>query len=398
MKKILLLILFLLLTLSACHFGSDDPSDTESADSEATTETGGFSEKLPSDILPPEGEPLGHFAYFPDRSGISDSLVGATASEKNKAKQWFASLIGSQQNLPVSFTIGTQSYHGFNDDFSVTKEDGCITACHKNSGLVIRFQYRFEEAYARSEWTLTFENTGSETSAVIRDIRVLDLSLTLSDPKLSYHTVYPNGTAGSLAKQEAFLRPGTNLSFRPAIGDGGYTLPFYDLRADTDGFLIALGWQGLWETAFDADFISVSSVKLGVTAGQASLATVLEPGETLITPLVSIFQYSDLTEGHSDEIYARWFADQAAASDANTPLTPDEPYTANLSAAPFAPWQSEAEASNRLGMTENQYVQGLYAAYDKLLDKDGYLPFDATAFARLDLYLLGLPLRLSLPS
>ena len=157
--------------------------------------------------------------------------------------------------------------------------------------------------YVAFEWTVWFENSGTQNSAVIRDMRVADMTFSGARPVLK----------GILGDHENQYRPyvreleEASAHFRSDNGRPTHIwFPYFNLEHGDGGTLIALGWGGTWEAHFAPD----GQGRTRFTAsGTNDLCTYLKPGEKIRSPLMSFLPYTVRNEDHATNLWRRWFLD-----------------------------------------------------------------------------------------
>ncbi|MFI5377932.1 MAG: LamG-like jellyroll fold domain-containing protein [Tepidisphaerales bacterium] len=172
------------------------------------------------------------------------------------------------------------------------------------SGLVVRCRAVEYLDFPTVEWTLYFQNTGTKDSAIISDIRALDIRLirTPAGEFTLHHHTGDNCSAHSYEPHETRLDPRSSRTFAPDGGrptNGAY--PFFNLAFDDGGLIAVVGWPGQWSATFARD--DASSLRL--SAGQELTSLKLLPGEQIRTPLVAL-QFWKGDRVRSQNIWRRW--------------------------------------------------------------------------------------------
>jgi alpha-galactosidase len=139
---------------------------------------------------------------------------------------------------------------------------------------------------------LELENTAYSDTALISDILPLDFTWSLG----ARENAYLHYAKGSQCRTDDFL-PQTHV-IGPGKGDkvlapeGGRSsngvLPFMNLHHKGRGVILAVGWSGQWQAAFER-----RDTSLRVTAGMQETRLRLRPGEKIRTPRILILNYSD---------------------------------------------------------------------------------------------------------
>jgi len=157
---------------------------------------------------------------------------------------------GDMGTLPVSFNYDGKAYRGF--DKNIFKEVGKSTSNSRSGereesififkaddNLTISVETAYYHNYGAYEWTVYFENTGSENTGVISDLKSADIIFAGDKPVLR----------GILGDHQNQYKP-----YSKNLNDGGVNhksntgkpthiyFPYYNLEHGNGGTLIALGW------------------------------------------------------------------------------------------------------------------------------------------------------------
>lgn len=248
--------------------------------------------------------------------------------EKTRAKEWYNSLFENFDNLPFSFKIGDNFYHGFNDDFivlsndfsteTVTKshacyiiEKTCIVARHV-SNIIVSAECFFYPDYAVFEWVIKFKNAGDYNSLVLSHVNAADMYFNGDSPVLEYFFGDDNEDQKAMKPCVVDLNTGMTMDFEPIGGrPTNFQMPFYRMYYGSGGAVISVGWSGQWRARFDAKHIAKS---VHFIAGQATLEGYLRPGEEIRTPLISVLAFNNrpghqITQMRALNLWRRWIID-----------------------------------------------------------------------------------------
>lgn len=196
--------------------------------------------------------------------------------------------------IPVTYTLGEETYHGFPSAFSpqvirrrvdANVSEAVITATTPQ-GLTLRAECTEFSDFPVVEWVMYITNNGSENSPIISNWS-LDLTIPCTAPVL-YHG---NGDTCTPDGYEWWREPVTEEGIlkRPC-GDGtpcNGAFPYMRLLGQQQGVNIAVGWSGTWrltaraETAGDQELVHL-------TVGQECFRSYLKPGETVRTPRLTL--------------------------------------------------------------------------------------------------------------
>jgi len=195
-------------------------------------------------------------------------------------------LRAANNGLPYEFTYGGKVYKGFEGTIDGTLRVSVVRAAHSD----------FDE----SEYTVWFENIGTQPTKVLEDVYALKTTFKGSKPVLrgclgdhdNYYTQYSK----DLLKEK--------VVFTSTEGRATHIVfPYFDLVHGNGGTRIALGWAGTWEAKFDAKG-STTTVSAQTNLG---LKSVLLPGEKVRTGLVVMLDYKGREEWNSVNKWRAWF-------------------------------------------------------------------------------------------
>ncbi|MBQ9358456.1 MAG: NPCBM/NEW2 domain-containing protein [Abditibacteriota bacterium] len=194
-----------------------------------------------------------------------------------------------------------------------------------DTGLEVKAIVKVYEREQALDWTLYFDNKGTENTPVISDVKTLDLRVNNPEEAPAGKSALPTGlmfadtsgpndkndvivltTAGSIGCARFnwdefkltphFLQEEKPIEIRHGSlsACGGEYSPYFAVKWPTGGIVSALGWSGTWE----ADF-SREDKELSVSAGRSSVNTYLKPGETLRSArsLTVFYEGTGLQEG-----------------------------------------------------------------------------------------------------
>ena len=110
------------------------------------------------------------------------------AWDQNAQEAW-QQLLAAPQTLPVSFTYGENTYHGFDGlrelsrTGTATEQRESLTVTYAlDENVTVRLEAAYWPRWGAREWTVYFTNTGTENSAVLRNVVSADLHLAGGDP------------------------------------------------------------------------------------------------------------------------------------------------------------------------------------------------------------------------
>ncbi len=196
--------------------------------------------------------------------------------------------------LPFSFIYdnkaSSQILSSWTIKSSVVKtEKDCIervlTCTDPATGLEIRCDIKQYLDLPAIEWVLHLKNTGKSDTAIIEQIRPLDIQINGGDNFTIHHSLGDDNSAKSFAPVYDVLsadKPGP-LVLAPKGGrssDGN--MPYFNIEWKNNGIAAAIGWSGEWESDFEVK----KTGKLQFRAGQQLTHLKLHPSETIRTPRI----------------------------------------------------------------------------------------------------------------
>jgi len=221
----------------------------------------------------------------------------------------YAGYIADLSTLPFSFIYDNKAYKGFSADTfrpvshhrSVQGKKECNCFVLKAGDLQVTLDTAFYADYGAYEWTVWFENTGTQDSGVIREMRAADMAFAGANPVLK----------GILGDHENQYRPYARLlaegpvQFRSVTGRPTHIwFPYFNLEHGDGGTLIALGWGGTWEAQFRTEGSGLTHF---TASGTLDLCTYLKPKEKIRSPLMTFLPYAGRDEVKATNIWRRWF-------------------------------------------------------------------------------------------
>ena len=147
--------------------------------------------------------------------------------------------------------------------------------------------------FSAMEWVLQFQNTGRQDTPVIEQIKALDLEIKTDEFSAFtlHHSLGEYNSADSFAPLETIIRKDSIVTLSPRGGrssDGH--MPFFNLAYGDRGLLLALGWSGQWEAAYQHS----PAGTLRIQAGMQQTHFRLYPGEIVRSPRILLLFW----EGH----------------------------------------------------------------------------------------------------
>ncbi len=224
--------------------------------------------------------------------------------------------------IPMSFRCGDRSSADWvrvdNADIE-TGEWNNDTRLHtlrwkdEQSGLACEMQLTEYRDFPAMSWVVHLKNEGNADSANIHDFKALDFSWKRSDGTMPilYRSQGSDGRTDDFVFTGEEMRKSmwahnrtvrmdyqANADFRRASNYSLFDsdtrpsatwLPFFNLKTGPDGLIVGIGWNGLWFAEIGHD----GNGNCPISAGMQHLNTKLYPGESIRSPLMLVFYWSD---------------------------------------------------------------------------------------------------------
>ena len=220
----------------------------------------------------------------------------------------YAELLEDQGKIPFHFTYNNKTYHGFSSgDLNLLKK----TVCNKNGKQEATFCYDLlgeltgvlllahYPSHGATEWTVWFENNGTENSKVLEDVKSA-VEFCGKRPTLK-------GILGDSVNQYqpySLDLEGMDVSYSSDSGRATHiNFPYFNLEYGEGGAMLAIGWAGTWNARFTSD-----GEKTVYTASSVNnLKTYLKPGEKIRTALFVIAPYTVRNEQYATNYWRSWY-------------------------------------------------------------------------------------------
>jgi alpha-galactosidase len=218
------------------------------------------------------------------------------------------------EKAPISFDLGgrksSEVLAGFKRTVE-TKELGrgrtqhTVTFTDPAGALEIRLLVVAYADFPVVEWTAYLKNTGKAETAVLSDVRGIDVGV-FTEKTVTLRSIRgDDNTANAyapvtipLTEKAATITP---VGGRPSNG----AFPYFNLDQGGRGMILALGWPGQWSAAFSQDKAGVR-----IVAGQERTKLKLLPGEEIRTPLCAVLFWGSGTEKtdwiYGQNLWRRW--------------------------------------------------------------------------------------------
>lgn len=243
--------------------------------------------------------------------GNADMSSSADSTVKTEYEGYTADL----GNLPITFVYGDKYYKGFSADHfgvvsrtSVEERHGVITTTklkmYEDDRLMVTVETAFYEDYNAYDYTVYFENCGTDNSAVLKYVNAMDIDFDGSNAVLK-------GILGDHDNQYAPYERDLaeeDVNFTSIAGRATHTyFPYFNLETDKGGAMLAIGWGGTWQADFRYDQESGRTNFVGT--GTVGMETYLKPGETVRTPLMAVVRYFERDEDIATNAWRAWMVD-----------------------------------------------------------------------------------------
>lgn len=250
---------------------------------------------------------------------ISAEEMLVSNAEKENCRNWFNENFikaKSLNNFPFDFEIDGKSFKDEADDWSFSVSDesdidafyrggktSYITLRNAKKNLTATVEATIYEDNATCEWTVYINNEGSENSEVISEFYALKDSFETGKATLYY-------SDGSCDEASDFILNEEKISSIKKTfnsDDGRPTdkyLPYFNISGENNGFILGVGWTGLWEATVDKDGDGTA-----LTVKQENFEAYLTPGEEVRSPLVSICFYNGNNAIKGFNTFRNWVKD-----------------------------------------------------------------------------------------
>jgi alpha-galactosidase len=206
---------------------------------------------------------------------------------------------------------------------------------------------------------LFFENTGTQDSLLIEDIKALDLTL---DTPLSREQPYRLHRSKGAPADPSDFEPATvvvKAGQTETLSAGGgrssnRDFPFFKVEGGNGSLIVAVGWSGQWEAALK----SPDGQHLHIAAGMEKTHFKLHPGEKMRSPrMLVLFCDADTLEANAQfrQLIYRHYAARRASK------TPLPTLFCNPSFTRGGGWLNECNASNQISLIRAYAPLGLEA-------------------------------------
>lgn len=230
-----------------------------------------------------------------------------------KIEKEFETYFSDPSALPFSFVYDDKPYNGLDEKLFVSSKKEVRRNGEKTTytltyltddGLQIKLVANVYKAYSAYDYTVYFTNKSKSNGKVLKEIKAFDSLFGCESARLK-------GLWGDHAAQYRpyeFDLTENCVSLKTKNGRSCHeVMPYFNLEADGNGSIIALGWSGNWQAdfAFDA---SEKIVRVCAT-GNPDLKAYLKPNETVRTALIGVVRYYDADEDVAMNMWRKWYID-----------------------------------------------------------------------------------------
>lgn len=224
----------------------------------------------------------------------------------------YRTLIANMPAYPVSFAYQDKPYTGFPaPDFAVQNRECTVQHDRERNVITLAGPARltvvvdtmYYPAYGVYEWTLHFENRGTQDTGILRDVYACDITLDGGSPMLrgilGDHTHQYRPYVRDLTQEDVYF---VSDSGRPTH----VNFPYFNLEHGDGGTLLAIGWAGTWSAAFTTP--EAGSVRYRARSVN-DLCLALHPKESIRTALIVLAPYQGRNDQSATNHWRRWFLD-----------------------------------------------------------------------------------------
>lgn len=233
--------------------------------------------------------------------------------DMTKAEKEYETMLKNPESIPINFVYNDKYYSGFSSKY-FKKKTQTEQAVDGGTQTTTVFSFRGEldvtlvsavyPEYSAYDYTVYFENNTDKNSGVIRKLNAVDAKYACDSARLK--GIY--GDYDYLYAPYDFDLSEKPVNFTSTRGRPTHTyFPYFNLEAENNGSILALGWGGTWQADFSYDKAAKTAHFVG--AGTVGLETYLKPGEKIRTPLVAFVRYYGADEDTAMNMWRKWYID-----------------------------------------------------------------------------------------
>lgn len=239
------------------------------------------------------GQKMTVFLLATALASLTAGAVTPLDEEKAMATQWVDSHLSAKvSDLPFSFLVeGTRfdkvagvAAEVKNKEIDPTRTERTVIVTLPESNLRVECLATVYRDFPAVDWVLRFVNTGSVDTPLLEQIRVFETVIQGTDAGfLLHHALGDSNSARSFApKVERVSSCSPGFVFSPEAGRSSEGhMPFFNMESLGQGIVMAIGWSGQWEAAFQG-----KGSRLCVRAGMQTTRFVLHAGEAVRSPSI----------------------------------------------------------------------------------------------------------------
>lgn len=241
------------------------------------------------------------------------NIYNSSEVDMTKAEKEYKAMMNDLQTVPINFVYNDKRYNGFSPKYFKVKSqtekevDGgtqTTTVFNFRGELDVTLVSAVYPEYSAYDYTVYFENNGKTNSGVIRELNAVDMTLDCENARLK--GIY--GDYDNMYAPYDFDLKEKPINFTSTRGRATHTyFPYFNLEAEGNGAILALGWGGTWKADFAYDRSAKKARYVG--SGTLNLCTYLKPGEKIRTPLVAVVRYYDADEDRAMNMWRKWYID-----------------------------------------------------------------------------------------
>ena len=243
---------------------------------------------------------------------------GSDITAAEKLSQWIERDFTPGGFLPFSFRYGGKSSAEFLPGCTCSREVTTVDAKRQRvtltftapEGLRVTAELTHFLDFPAAEWAITFENIEKENSAIIEDVKAIDLGVqyspfrTAGTQQFGAHDNILSYSGGSDCKVDDFLPLQEVLHYianrksmhfgsmngRPTSGSHG-SMPYFNMKTMDCGVILAIGWAGQWEMDLFTGQKENDTTCLRFTGGMPDTHLLLYPAEKIRTPRILVMPW-----------------------------------------------------------------------------------------------------------
>lgn len=246
---------------------------------------------------------------------LTHSATPTTAAEFAERNRWAAEQLGpGRSSLPFAFVYGGAPGAALLADWAIQEESQplddrrtqqTVTWRDDATGLAVRWVTVSYADFPVVEWTVYFTNSGATTTPLLEAIQALAIQVERAkEGEFILH--YLRGdfcTADSYQPFQQLLWQNTTQTIAPVGGRPcNSAFPYFNVQMPDGGLILAVGWPGQWTATFQRD----DQRSLHIGAGQELTHLVLQPGETIRTPLMALLFWRGTDVARAQNLWRRW--------------------------------------------------------------------------------------------